>query len=281
MTRNPPNEPGFRRPGQPGLSRPPVIGILVLIVAALIGASCRVLAAAPAASAGTPGSGSAESFRQKGASAGASGDEGHVVYNPRFRTGYEPGEAAGTPADAITSLTFRNLGSGRSPVNYGIQYLGGTAADRHATLIADPTRPGNHVLRFWMRNAAVPTKYKSHTLGRIQTKLGFPSPVEQLYSKQRVYLHPDIAHFLSYPPDGDKWWLSIVHHELWAGSEWQGHPNSARLSVNLWADFESGKLFFIAFCDTTSTFESFWTEINRDYALPIGEWFTLEIAYRM
>ena len=308
MTPNPSNEPGCRRPGNPHL-RPghpdlPVSRVLALLIVALIGASCQVSGASLAPSAGDPGPGSPESLQQGNASAadaaggidsvagnvggsgrfssdGASGGDSQVVYSPRFRTGYEPDEAAGTPTDEITSLTFRNLGTGRSPVNYGIQYLGGSVADRHATLVPDPTRPGNHVLRFWMRNAAVPTKYKSHTLGRIQTKLGFPSPVEQLYSKQRVYLHPDIAHFLSYPPDGDKWWLSIVHHELWAGSEWQGHPNSARLSVNLWADFDRGKLFFIAFCDTTSTFENFWTEVNRDYALPIGEWFTLEIAYRM
>ena len=46
MTRNPPNEPGFRRPGQPGLSRPPVIGILVLIVAALIGGDMPALRSA-------------------------------------------------------------------------------------------------------------------------------------------------------------------------------------------------------------------------------------------
>ncbi len=234
--------------------------MLALLVAALIGAGCG-------------GDGSSGDS--------ASEDDSHVVHNPGFRTEYEPDETAGTPLVAITQLTVQNLGTGRSPIDFDIQYTGGSVPDRHARLVADPTQPGNHVLRFWLRNAVFPTAYQSHTLGRIQTEVEFPSPVEELYTRQRVYLHPDIAHFLSYPPDGDTWWLSIVFHELWAGAEWLGHPNSARLSLNLAPDFDRGKLFFIAFLDTTSTFETFWSEVNRDFALPIGEWFTLEIAYRM
>ncbi len=218
---------------------------------------------------------------------GAAGREITVPYAPVFKTSFESAETFAKPADAHAWIALQNLATGsgafESPVGCGIYYESGTASDRYARVIDDPTRPGNSVLHYWLKNAAIPTNYRNHTKGRIQSsfEIGTTAPVTELYSKQRIYLHPDLGLLLKYPPNGDPWWLGISIHELWMGAAWQGHPNSALITLALVPDVAAGAFRLAATCNTVTTFEVFWEHYAGDSVLPLGEWLTFEVGYRM
>ena len=82
-------------------------------------------------------------------------------YAPVFKTTYEPSATAGRPAEAHEWIRFQNLAQGpgalESPLGHSIFYESGTISDRYARVIDDPTTPGNSVLQYWLRNAAIPT----------------------------------------------------------------------------------------------------------------------------
>jgi hypothetical protein len=208
-------------------------------------------------------------------------------YAPVFKTSYEPSEAFGRPADAHEWIRLENLAEGpgalERPAGHSLFYEAGTVSDRYARVVDDPTAPGNSVLHYWLRNAVIPTNYLDHTKGRIQSgvQLEPQAPVTELYSKQRIYLHPDLGLLLEYPPSGDRWWLGISIHDLWIGASWLGHPNHAILSLWLAPDFAAGVYRLTVVCSTVTTFETFWQRTAAAYAVPLGEWLTVEVGYRM
>lgn len=204
-------------------------------------------------------------------------------------TDFEGGE--GTPADAHDAITLANLGNWEAsglPLGetfaMGFYYEGGAPTDRYARLIVDPTDADNTVLHYWMQNATIDAGYQGHTKGRIQTSFN-PGDVgvglTELYMKRRMYVHPDVALLSSYPADGDLWWIGMTVEELWLGAQWEGHPNPARISLHLGVSPDTGALTMSAACDTTTDFEKFWTAENESFAVPTGEWMTVETAYRM
>jgi len=233
------------------------------------------------------------SVERQATDSGPSGDaavsdaEAPVPYTPVFKTSYEPSGTFGRPEEAHDWIRLRNLAKGPGalevPTGHSIFYEGGTVSDRYARVVDDPTTPGNSVLHYWLRNAAIPSGYLDHTKGRIQSgvQLGAGASVTELYSKQRVYLHPDLGLLLDYPRSGDRWWLGISIHDLWIGASWLGHPNHAILSLWLAPDFAAGAYRLTVVCSTVTTFETFWERTAAEQALPLGEWLTVEVGYRM
>jgi hypothetical protein len=211
------------------------------------------------------------------------GSSSNLPYESPFKTGYEPDEATGTPADAHTWIVFDNTSSlpPSEPFALSVFYqTPGDVSDRYARIIDDPTHADNKVLHYWLRNAVIDTGYQGHLKGRIQT--GFPAPLEdvtELYARQRLFVHDDVNHILDYPTDGDPWWISVTIQELWFGANWLGHPNPARITLLMYPDGDSMRLALI--CDTTVDFTLFWQAVNPEFALPVGEWVTVEIAYKM
>ncbi len=204
-------------------------------------------------------------------------------YESLFRTGFEPGEATGTPADAHTWMVFQNTGSAPPPAPFALSVFyqtPGDVTDRYARIIDDPTRSGNKVLHYWLKNAVIDSGFESHLKGRIQT--GFPDPLVDatvVYASQRVFVHDDMNLLQNYPTNGDPWWIGITIQEFWFGANWLGHPNPARISLSMYPD---GNAMHLALtCDTTVDFTQFWLAINPEYTLPVGEWITMEIGYRM
>lgn len=205
------------------------------------------------------------------------------VFEPRFKTGYEPGEAAGRPTEAITWMTFENTSTHEDPVPWAMSVFyesPGDVNDRHAQLVDDPAVPGNTVLHYWLKNAVIPSGYQSHTKGRIQT--GFPSHLSdavEVYGSQRMFLHEDMNLLHSYPPDGDRWWLGIILQELWCGAAWEGHPNPSRINLSMYA--QGGQMRLHLRCETMPDMGVLWQRFNPQYALPVGEWVTVEIGFKM
>jgi hypothetical protein len=207
-----------------------------------------------------------------------------------FRTGFEPAEAVGTPQDAHESITYRNTAVPPSsdhvripsPATVSISYQGGTARDRYARIVEDPTRPGNHVLHYRLRNATVPA-YRSHTKGRIQQNFGFGDhpdgdEVVELYGRQRLRLHPDVALVTDYDLEDD-WWLEPMIQELWM----EAGRFRSRISIYL-AEVRPDKLHPVATLTYRYAWQDYWETAWAavgDVAIPVGEWVSMEVGWKM
>ena len=205
-------------------------------------------------------------------------------YVPQFATGYEPDEATANPPSAITWMTFNNTSPhpDATPWAMSVYYENpGTVADRYAKVIPDPTisknATPNQVLHYWLQNAVIESGFQNHTKGRIQT--GFPGQLAdafEVYSRQRIFIHEDINLLHTYPPNADQWWKSVTIQELWMGAAWEEHPNPSRISLVM---FSFNNTIHLAIDhQTMPDLGEVWSEYNIDFALPVGEWFTIEIG---
>lgn len=207
------------------------------------------------------------------------------------KTDFEPDSTSGSPVDAHTVITLRNLASPTQSnlplpefLQMMVNYEGGTTADRFAKLVPDPTDSTNQVLHYWLRNATIPTGFQSHTKGRIQiaidpanAQVGLP----RVYAKVRVYLHPDLGILTEYSTSDDPWWIGVTLQEFWFGADFDEHPAHARISLGIGPDLEDGVLRLSAACETTENYEEFWSVSNPDFVMLTGEWLTIETGYVM
>lgn len=207
-----------------------------------------------------------------------------------FRTGYEPNEAAGTPENAHDEITYQNTAdtppAGHyeipGPVPVPVSYEGGTAADRYARIIDDPTQAGNHVLHYWLRNATIPA-YQTHTKGRIQQNFGLADHPDgdvmvELYARQRIRLHPDFGIMTAYDGEDD-WWLEPMIHELWMNSA----LFSTRISIYV-IESAPDELHLAASLTYKRAGAEEWRhewQTIGDVAIPVDEWFVMEVGWKM
>ena len=224
---------------------------------------------------------------QKARISGASSRSPTVCTAPqpdlKFMTGYEALEMTATPPGEVTWMTFQNTSSLPPvyPWTMSVFYEApGDVNDRYARLAPDPTEASNQVLHYWLKNAVIPSGFQSHTKGRIQT--GFSAPLVnavEIYARQRVYIHPDLALMHSYPPGGDPWWIGVLIPELWSGAAWLGDPFPSRISLTMapW----NGQIVLQLRCHSATTSAEYWNEVNFTYALPLGEWLSVETGYMM
>ncbi len=180
-------------------------------------------------------------------------------------------------------MTFANTSTREEAVPWAMSVFyesPGDVTDRYARLEADPTDPDYTVLHYWLKNATINAGYQSYTKGRIQT--GFPGHLVdavEVYSSQRLFLHEHINLLRTYPANGDRWWLGIVLQELWLGAAWEEHPNPARIGLSMYSS--GGRMRLHMSCQIMPDMQQVWEVSNPSYALPVGEWVTLEIGYKM
>lgn len=192
-----------------------------------------------------------------------------------LETGFEDG-TTGSPIDAHESIRIsQKLG----PVDLPIQYEGGAPSDRYARIISDPTQTStnNHVLHFWLKNAMIPTE--SSFKGRVQLNTS-PNATE-LYQTHRMYLHPDIALYKTYPKENT--WFTV--QEFFMGAPWDWHKNAFRITLNIVKDAGVGKplLFMVTgstYNNNNGKWEPLWNQVNENYEVPIGEWLDVQIGYK-
>jgi hypothetical protein len=162
-----------------------------------------------------------------------------------------------------------------------ILYEGGTREDRLAEIVADPENEKNQVLRTWIRNASIPSGRKGWDKGRIQ--LNFTSVNKtSVFERHRMYLHPDIAHYRSYPQESK--WFGIA--TMWMGDT--SKPNAFMISVDIAKDAGVGKpLYFMVAGEKRlggllgqGQWQFVWNEVNRKFEVPVGVWMDVEIGYR-
>lgn len=238
-------------------------------------------------------------------SGGKSGTDETINDVQSFTTGYEPNEVVGCEYTDSGTL----CGDASQAYDYLLYFEPQPSTDWHtwdlehpeaamsvyyevdappesrsARIIEDPTMPGNHVLRMQVTDALIPSDNAGHTKGRVQTQTAFSPPLTELYYRQRIYLHPDLNLLLSYPPDGDSWWLGIVFQEVRAGSPPNGDPYSFKMDFNLVPNFTTGCFNLVSYGEKKSRGDSLWRPVwgaaDEVHAVPIGQWFTFEVAYQ-
>jgi hypothetical protein len=188
-------------------------------------------------------------------------------------------------SDSKTPRHFQHLSTFTSPDRLRRIYpmRGGAFDDRYARIIEDPSQAGNHVLHFWLRNATIPASNVPHHKGRVQHNFGWNGHSEgdvlvELYSRQRIRLHPDFGMMMEYNGTDD-WWLEPMIHELWM----EGGGKSSRIGIYV-IEANPGMLQLAASLSYKNTGEKTWRpgwETLGSVEIPIDEWFTMEVGWRM
>jgi len=226
---------------------------------------------------------------------------GPPLFSPLFDTGYEANEAVG--CDSIrcgeSSLAYSKLlfyipqantdweswDTGDLKGIMDVYYeVDAPPISRSARIVDDPTEVGNRVLRLQVRDATIDADYQGHFKGRVQTVAHLNQPVPELYYRERVYLHPDFSLLMSYPADGDQWWLGVGLQEMRAGTPPAGDPYSFLMNVTLVPDFTANVFRMAIQGKKKALGDSHWTVVwyatDREAILPLGEWLTIETAYK-
>lgn len=206
---------------------------------------------------------------------------------PQFSTGFEQTESHPDNPNQITWMTFDNTSPLQTPTPWSMSVFyesPGNFDDRHAQITQDPEpskdNPNNSVLHFWLQNATVDAGYLTHTKGRIQT--GFPGQLNnatEIYSKQRMLIHEDLNILHSYPATSDQWWKALPFHDFWTGAAWEGHPNPSNIGFSIFP--HQGQFYLHIINRAMPELDTIWEHANLTTPIPVGEWFDIEIAYKM
>ena len=164
--------------------------------------------------------------------------------------------------------------------NFNLQYQGGDSSMRHAKIIPEPGRPGNHVLEFWLKEPNV-----DGSKGRIQANLYGNNGLKEFYQSVRIFLHDDFNTVRTYPKTVH--WLTLA--EFWNNITWsQTVPYRFRITLGIGKPVATeSDLYFILdaedcelFPDDRQKYSTVWAETNKDVKVPIGKWFTMEYYYK-
>jgi len=208
-----------------------------------------------------------------------------------FRSGFEKNSKVvprGNDADIIGSdKTFpkpndwiQDLDNHADIGNFSLQYQGGDSTMRYAKIIAEPGKPENHVLHFWLDAPNV-----EQSKGRIQANLYGNKGMKSFSQSTRIFLTNDFETVKQYPSEIN--WLTIA--EFWNNVTWsQTVPYGFRITLGIGKPSASpGDLHFILdaedcelFADGKQKYTKIWAETNKEVAVPIGKWFTMDYSYQ-
>lgn len=235
--------------------------------------SAEVLAEGSSRPSGKPGA--------PAVSPSATGKEIRVSRSSILRLDFEEDSVLSLSKRKGNSDTLRTkLPSGR-PADFAIHYEGGTPEDRFARVIPEPAHKNNQVLQYWMKHARVPEQRRGSYKGRIQLTLPNVNKTE-VYERHRVYLHPDLGLYRSYPKKNT--WFNIS--ELWVGRA--ANPHRFRITLNLVKEKGIGKpLYFMAAGGVRiggkprhGKWKNVWGKVNTEFEVPVGEWMDVEVGYK-
>ncbi len=162
--------------------------------------------------------------------------------------------------------------------HFRIQYQGGDSSQRLASIIEDPTRPGNHVLQYWMHRPNVGTEKAYGGKFRIQANFYENEGLHEIYYKVRVYFSRDWQILRNWE-ESMRWFILA---EYWNNGGWTGEDHVFRMHLTLNKDGGTGKpLYFgIGAQVRTDGWKELWHEENKEFPIPTEEWLCLEIHLR-
>lgn len=157
-------------------------------------------------------------------------------------------------------------------------YTGGTPEQRRAEIIDDPTKPGNKILRFRIREAYAASE--NQTKARVQLEFhGIRGGFREFYQSVRVFLPEESFGALrDYPKTIE--WLTISefwNNEWWDPSEKYGFR--VTLSVRK-PQPGAGKDLYFGLNAEDAGFHEVWNANNEQHKVPIGQWFTMNYYFR-
>lgn len=164
--------------------------------------------------------------------------------------------------------------------NFSLQYQGGDSTMRLAKIIPEPGNTKNNVLQFWLAAPNV-----DNSKGRIQGNLYGNNGLKEFYQSVRIFLHDDFNVVRQYPKQIH--WLTIA--EFWNNITWsQTVPYRFRITLGIGKlTADESDLHFILdaedcqlFPDDKQKYTTVWAESNKDIAIPIGKWFTMDYYYK-
>jgi hypothetical protein len=164
--------------------------------------------------------------------------------------------------------------------NFSLQYQGGDSTMRYAKIIAEPGKPGNKVLHFWLNEPNV-----EGSKGRIQANLYGNKGMASFYQSVRVFLTNDLETVKKYPKEIH--WLTLA--EFWNNVTWsQTVPYGFRITLGIGkSNGEQDDLHFILdaedcelSADGKQKYTKVWVETNQTTPVPIGKWFTMDYYYK-
>jgi hypothetical protein len=167
--------------------------------------------------------------------------------------------------------------------NFNINYEGGTASQRYAKIIAEPNNTSNKVFQFWLGEPNV-SDANGPSKARIQTDLNGNTSLHEIYQSVRLYFHPDCAKLKDYPAAFS--WFTLF--EFWNNGNWFStqDPYPFRISVNVKKPSATvgTDLYLNVHGQTydygTKKFTDVWSNTNTSFAVPIGQWMTIDYYLR-
>lgn len=155
---------------------------------------------------------------------------------------------------------------------------GGGTAYAYQEIVADPVNPASKA----MRAVVIGDDPNRSGTTRAQCSLHFKpdAPLEVYHTSLRMYFHEDVAVLLNYPNRIS--WFDIF--EAWTANvpEWPGDPaGSARWNLHIFKNEGESTFYWVAAGEIMQPSRSeMWEEENTAVPIPIGKWFTLDVALK-
>ncbi|RTE09204.1 carbohydrate-binding protein [Paenibacillus whitsoniae] len=217
---------------------------------------------------------------------------GSVIFQSGFESGStlsqldaQDDDITGTDTSYSTKNNWVTDLEGNAQIGtFKIQYEGGAATDRYASIITDPAYSGNKVLHYWLKNAAI--QDNGFMKGRIQTSIydepGNPQQsLNEMYYKVRLKLHPDMQKLESFSNAIP--WLTLA--EFWNDPTWTGSSYPFRITFGLNKDANAGSnqpLYFSVSSENmdNNTRVEVWRSDAKSFTVTYNQWITLEFYYK-
>lgn len=164
-------------------------------------------------------------------------------------------------------------------------YNGGDSSKRFARLVNDPTRTGNKVLQYHIKDHWSDVS-SSSVKARVQYEFyGIKGGYKEYYQSVRMYLPDEFNLLRKYPNTIN--WLTIV--EIWNNITWsQTVPYGYRLTLGIGKPVptESDLCFIVEGqdCilnpDNSQKYTTIWSDRAPKVKIPVGQWFTMEYYFK-
>lgn len=166
---------------------------------------------------------------------------------------------------------------------FRLWYEQGDVSQRYADILDDPTDSSNKVLAFEiLQDHIFDAEKPDQSKGRVQAALADNGQLSEIYTKVRLYLHPDLE-ALTLSEEAISW---FTLQEFWNNLPEKTNPY--RVTLNLQKTAGTNKsLHFGAHGQTREMVEGQLRWIDQwkvdpveSFTLPTGEWMTLETYYK-
>lgn len=164
-------------------------------------------------------------------------------------------------------------------------YNGGDSSKRSARLVNDPTRTGNRVLQYHIKDHWSDVS-SSSVKARVQYEFyGIKGGYKEYYQSVRMYLPDEFNLLRKYPNTIN--WLTIL--EIWNNITWsQTVPYGYRLTLGIGklVPTESDLCFIVEGqdCilnpDNSQKYTTIWSDRAPKVKIPVGQWFTMEYYFK-